>query len=132
MAWNAAIKAEWETHESKFTMAWYVSMFNLGKIRTVGDSSHDDIRDALEALPDRGVAAKMSKDVHLIEAALATDERIASLDDNARDHFSRLAVAVEKLQTVHWTNPAVEGEACLEWLEAGAALDANRLLSASL
>ncbi len=38
---------------------------------------------------DKSIAAIIEKDRHLIEAALATDKRLASLDDTVRQHLSQ-------------------------------------------
>lgn len=129
MAWNNAIEAEWDRQQSNFTKTWFVSMFNLGKIRKVADAPRADFREAVVIhSPNEGATKAMLKDAHLIEAALETDRRIASLDDTARGHFSRMSQAYEELCAIHWTNPASERKACLEWLEAGAPEDADRLL----
>ena len=129
MAWNGAIKAEWDRHQSNFTKTWFVSMFNLGKIRKVADAPRADFREAVvDHSPSEGSTKAMLKDAHLIEAALETDRRIASLDEVARGHFSRLSGAHEDLSSIHWTNPASEQDGCLEWLEAGAPEDAARRL----
>jgi hypothetical protein len=57
----------------------------------------------------------MLKDVHLIEAALAADKIVASLDDEARRLFN-----VAELSTVVWVNPVAHHEDCLTWLADGA------------
>ncbi len=70
----------------------------------------------------------MLKDAHLIEAALATDSRIASLDETVRGHFSRLAASFAPLRRIMWVNPVTEGEKAVEWLEAGAKAERARRL----
>ena len=71
----------------------------------------------------------MLKDAHLIEAALAADSRIASKDENARDHFRRLAATYATLRRIHWVNPAVEAEQIVAWrFEDGARPERSRRL----
>ena len=102
-------------------------MFNLGKIRNVTNTPRDDLREAvLQHGPDVGASDAMTKDAHLIEAALETDRRIASLDDTTLGHFSRLSVAFTDIRTIHWTNPT-EGDGCLAWIEPGAADHSDRM-----
>ncbi len=48
----------------------------------------------------------MLKDLRLIEAAIATDKIVISLDDNtARKFFIRAASQVDKLKNIVWVNP---------------------------
>jgi len=66
----------------------------------------------------------------LIEAAIATDRIVISLDDNtARRFFGRVAVQVDELKEIVWVNPAkIEEEKPIEWLEKGAEAQSDRLL----
>jgi len=70
----------------------------------------------------------MLKDAHLYEAALATDLRIASWDENSHGHFRRLAATFDPLQRILWVNPVTEGERAVEWLESGAPAQRSRRL----
>lgn len=63
------------------------------------------------------------KDVHLIEAALAADKIVVSLDDEARALFD-----VGELGTVLWINPVRYYPDCLTWLAEGAEPDNRWLL----
>ncbi len=129
MAWNEAIKAEWDRHQSIFAGQWLVTMMNLKKLRHVKDEALEVLRAAIEEHSgDENVATIMLKDAYLIEAALATDARIASLDDTARGHFCRLAATHEPLRQVIWVNPAIEEEQVIKWLEAGAPAQHSRRL----
>jgi hypothetical protein len=58
------------------------------------------------------------KDVHLIEAALAADKIVVSLDDQARALFD-----VGELRTILWVNPVRHHPDCLAWLDEGAEPD---------
>jgi hypothetical protein len=126
-AWTAAIKAEWDEQQSQFALAWLVSMERLGKLRRVVPESQlpEEIKECQVAA---GVEAKMLKDCHLVEAALATDSRVASLDDTVRGHFADIARTIEKLKPMLWVNPTNEEEEAVEWLEAGAPNERKRRL----
>jgi hypothetical protein len=121
MAWNDAIKAEWDRRRSRLSARWLVSMQNLKKLRVITDGPSDALREAIRAHSnDDNVVNKMLKDAHLIEAAMETDGRVASLDENARGHFARLAASFDSLRKIVWVNPALEEEQAVEWLEDGA------------
>jgi hypothetical protein len=66
--------------------------------------------------------AEMTKDLCLIEAALATDKIVISLDDNtARKFFSEASVKIDELKDIVWVNPdKVDEEQPIEWLRNGA------------
>lgn len=61
------------------------------------------------------VTEALQKDLHLIEAALATDGIVISLDDNARASFQ-----VDAAKDVIWVNPVAEGGHAIYWLNKGA------------
>lgn len=129
MAWSEVIKAEWDKHESAFALQWRLSMMKLKKLRPVKDELHEDLRDAIGThSEDQNVAEIMLKDAHLIEAALATDRRIVSLDEAVRGHCRRLAATFDILQRVVWANPVLEDEQVTEWIHTGARADRSRLL----
>jgi hypothetical protein len=129
MAWSETIKAEWDRHRSSFAAQWLVTMMNLKKLRRIKAEALDELRSAIqEHSEDQNVIRIMLKDAHLIEAALATDARIASLDDTARGHFRRLAASHEPVRRVIWVNPAVPAEQAIEWLEGGALAQPARRL----
>ncbi len=74
------------------------------------------------------------KDICLLEAALATDKIVISLDDNtARKYFSQAAQQIQSLKDslkdIVWVNPDhVEQEQPIFWLERGAPYEESRTL----
>jgi hypothetical protein len=129
MAWSPAIKAEWDEHQSRFATQWLVSMMQLKKLWDVKTQDIAELREAIDKHSiDPNVAPIMLKDVHLIEAALATDGRVASLDSNARGHFGRLAARLNSVRHILWVDPASEDEHAVRWLEAGAPVQRFRWL----
>jgi hypothetical protein len=129
MAWNRAIKAEWDEHQSLFATQWLVTMVNLQKLWHVKDERLEELRKAIEGHSvDQNVTAVVLKDCHLVEAALVTDRRIASLDEQLRGHLTDLAAAVQALRPILWVNPAIAEEGAVEWLEKGAPSERRRRL----
>jgi len=82
------------------------------------------IRDAASSKKAREI---MSKDAHLVEAALATDSIIVSGDEKARTAFAAAASSLKDLQKVVWVNPSEESD-CRAWLSNGAKPEKKRLL----
>ena len=74
------------------------------------------------------VAAIVEKDRHLIEAGLATDQRIASLDDRVRDHLKEHSSVLREVAPICWINPNTPEEQVIFWLESGAPADGFRTL----
>lgn len=126
MAWTKAIQSEWEKHQSVFAMQWVVSMQSLRKLRTdLDESEMSDLRQTIaERSESESVAAIVLKDCLLLEAAIHSDQRVASLDDVVRSHLQSLAVATQ----VVWINPTNDDEEPIAWLEAGAPSEPKRLL----
>ena len=129
MAWSNAIEAEWDRHQSAFAGQWLASMMSLKKLRRLAVAESKNLREQVEELcSDAAVISIVLKDCHLIEAARATDSRVASLDDNARGHFARLAQEIESLRAILWVNPTNEDEGAIDWLERGAPAQKKRYL----
>ncbi|MCI0640461.1 MAG: hypothetical protein L0Y72_05755 [Gemmataceae bacterium] len=96
-------------------------MLKLDKLRPVEETITSEIRDSIqEHCNDADILAIVLNDCHLIQAALAADLRVASLDEQVRGHLATLSAAVESLRPLIWVNPAVVEENAVEWLEKGA------------
>ena len=52
----------------------------------------------------------MLKDCLLIEAALATDKIVISLDEKVRRYFNQASVTVKNLKVILWINPEKSGD----------------------
>jgi len=77
-AMTPLLREEWKRHQSLFARAWLAEMTSKGKVEATPDVQNDQLR--TEAPGTRSA----QKDLHLIEAALATDKIVVSLDDTAR------------------------------------------------
>jgi hypothetical protein len=133
MVFTAAIKDEWDEHQSGFARKWRRSMFARKKIEAVDVAEDKTLRKHLgKVATSQEHKDEMLKDAHLIEAARATGMRIIALDDAARRYFQKAAPAVSQLATVCWVNPDQGHEGPLEWLEAGAPIESVRMLKTNL
>lgn len=115
-----AVRNEWDVHQSRFARKWRSSMVARKKLLLFDLDEREDIREQI-GLANIGKNKKdaMLKDCHLIESAIASDNRIISLDDIARDLFKG-ELNVADVNEVLWVNPVVDAEQVLAWLEEGA------------
>ena len=99
------------------------------KVEIIDVAAHHSLEKRLQrARLDDPVAAIIEKDRHLIEAALATDKRVASLDDRVRNHLRNQAAKLPEVQSICWVNPNSNDEAAIAWLESGAPPERPRML----
>ncbi|MGK4002051.1 hypothetical protein WMF31_05465 [Sorangium sp. So ce1036] len=112
-------------------MQWRTAMVARKKSLYLDVAEDVALRDAIEgaSATERDRRA-MLKDVHLIEAAQATDHIVVSLDERVRALFSETSARVSAMKSVVWANPGREAEACSRWLEDGAPAHAHRRLGA--
>jgi hypothetical protein len=103
------LRDEWKRHQSLFARAWLAEMTSRAKVEAIADIRNEALR--VEA-PG---TASATKDLHLIEAALATDKIVISLDERARAEL-----AVPAAAEVMWIHPVDEGGRVIYWLNKGA------------
>jgi hypothetical protein len=126
---TADILSEWDEHQSGYFRTWRVKMRNLRKIDNFEITKNVAIRVRIrDVTPDKGIVQAMLKDLRLIEAALASDHTIISLDEKVRSHFANAAILVDDLKSIVWVNPLFKKEKAIGWLKGGAKPDAFRLL----
>lgn len=125
------IRAEWNRHQSKFARLWLVTMQRKGKIVRVSVDTNNELRLGMEVYAeDNGLNVReIVKDLHLVEAALETDEVIVSYEGYARKHFADAAKEeVPKIGRVTWVSPCNEEEEPITWLKSGAKSEEHRRL----
>jgi hypothetical protein len=127
-----AIKAEWGRHASRFAQRWLVRMAQKGKVEEMDVAPDDALRDALgdfaTTVSERGIEIEayrreMLKDCHLLEAALAADQAVVSLDRDDRRRFALACATVTQIANVVWVNPERPEDRCADWLKQGASPD---------
>ena len=74
------------------------------------------------------VIQAMLEDLHLVEAALATEQTVISADNKVRGHYGRVAPDVEALRDICWVNPCLAAEEPTLWLRQGAPAEPARKL----
>ena len=68
----------------------------------------------------------MLKDCHLLEAALASEQRIISKDEEAYFHFYHASGKISQLRMLVWASPMRDADECADWLAAGAKAETKR------
>ncbi len=124
------IRDEWHKHQSNFAKRWLISMFARKKAELIDSAEDQKLRDKISrAAQSEKARAAMLKDVHLLEAALATDKIVVALDETVRALFIEAAISVGEIRNVVWVNPDRVNEEPLLWLEEGAKPDKKRRLA---
>ena len=73
-------------------------------------------------MASRSEATALRKDIHLIEAAIASDQIVASLDEVTRRILKHAASVGQcaDIAMVIWVNPERDGDGVVPWLYLGA------------
>jgi hypothetical protein len=104
-------------------------MYARRKVCQIASCRDDRLRDSIgRVAASENERLAMDKDCHLIEAALACDRTVISLDEARRRGFARAADSVAQLTTIVWVNPDRDDEEAIVWLEAGALPERKRQL----
>ncbi|MEP7124489.1 MAG: hypothetical protein ABJE95_26410 [Byssovorax sp.] len=124
------LRAEWNRHASRLANTWLVDMVSRGRFVEVDAHEGETDDDALAAAAAAHDAAldAMRKDLLLIEAALAADKRILSLDEKARRAFGRASGSVMAFRQILWANPSRAEDLVDAWLRDGARRESAREL----
>lgn len=121
-----AIEEEWDKHASGFALRWIVEMQSRRRLLDV-DEAATGLAGALAGLGGPAAEQKiMLKDCHLLEAALASEQRIISKDEAAYFHFYHASGIISQLRTIMWASPMREADVCADWLAAGAKPETKR------
>ena len=124
------LKDEWDRHRSLFARAWLTNMTQRGRVINDPVEPSAKMRRKIEgaAATKKKEADALLKDFHLIEAAIANDRTVVSLDEIVRRLFKAAAQSVEAIRKIVWVNPVKPAEDAVGWLRGGAKAEAVRML----
>jgi hypothetical protein len=129
MAFGERMKLEWNRHQSLFAGTWLVKMMTMNKLVPVDDEPMPDHLETMQQhAADPDLVAIMTKDAHLVAAAIRTGNRILSTDEKIRNHFAGKLRVHDEVMALAWVNPTIPDENAIEWLNEGAPMDARRTL----
>lgn len=127
------LEDEWERHQSNFTAEWRAAMEAERLVSAVSPDQDQDLRRRiLSTAQSKNNRLALDKDLHLIEAARATDDTVSSLDRRVRVLLREAARVIEELRAIVWVNPELEEEEPILWLQSGAPAERQRMLGYAL
>ena len=124
------IKKEWDRHNKIYFRKWLIQMWSRKRVDRVGEERNDNLRKKINKVIISRQKPVVEKDIHLIEAAIATDRLLTSRDETARRAFGNVSAIVGELRQIVWVNPTQNDENPINWLQDGAKADADRRLGA--
>lgn len=136
------LREEWGRHASLYSTKWRAAMYSRRRVRDLPTARDDGLRRNLARCalaiagnaPDQvpGIRSAMDKDAHLLEAAIAAQGAISSLDDRVRRHFGVCAQSNHRIRSISWVNPTNPEEEAVAWVREGAPATSSRTLGHSV
>lgn len=127
------LEDEWDRNQSNYAREWRVAMETEGLVYAVSPVEDQDLsRGILSTAQSTNNRRALDKDLHLIEAARATDDTVSSLDEQVRYLLREAARVIEGIRAIVWVNPAKAEETPILWLERGAPAEPQRMLGYAL
>jgi hypothetical protein len=124
--WNTR-RADGNKYKSRFTTTWLYSMYAKKLVYELSISEDKTLRKKIiQASVNEDQCERMLKDVHLIEAALATDNFIISLNEAERILFSKTSQKVGEIKCIIWVNPDISEDEAITWLQNGSKEEERR------
>jgi hypothetical protein len=121
------LRDEWIRHASSYATSWFRNMEQKSRVVLEDGEQFAKLAEpACACLSDVGEKNALVKDFHLIQSALATGQLILSNEVRFPKYVAAACAAVPELASLHYANPAVEGDQCRLWIKAGAEKDADR------
>ena len=125
------INNEWKNHQSRFARRWRVSMDARKKINRIDPPEDEELQAKVTTTTNNTDEIEaIQKDFHLLQAALATDQTVISLDETVRQLFKQASQQVGEIRNIIWVNPDRTEEQPITWLQNGAPPEPHRQLSA--
>lgn len=134
---SETLRKEWREPETDFkkiwSRNWLAELESRGRVISLSDAEIMDatLRSAAEAYDIENNITnpknKSMRDVHLVEAAQATDKTVISKDKRAKRHFGEIAEDLTQLKAIVWVNPETDDD-CILWLDTGASPEPQRML----
>ncbi len=129
---TSELSEEWNAHQSNFAARWLKSMIARKRFDYITPPQDTALSNKIDTTTtrERDIEA-LRKDFHLLQAALATDQTIISLDETIRQLFQQASHQVSEIRDIIWVNPdRTTAEQPIAWLQNGAPPEPHRQLSA--
>jgi len=112
--------SEWFDHCTRGAATWLRKMYGRKRVDHAALAEFDSLRERWSAATTTEREHVMTKDAHLVAAALESDRRLLSGDETARGLFSDLSSTCSELSDVLWANPHIREDRAIDWLQQGA------------
>ena len=127
------ITDEWARHQSNFSRSWRRRMYARKSVFALNMDASTSLVTRLKRVKcTKKQRDAMLNDVHLIDAALATDRSVSSLDGEARKVYAHASHSLAELTSIVWVNPDRPAEDPIGWLQRGAKPERERSLGCSV
>lgn len=127
---SVQLHKEWLAHPSRLMTQFLYKLKSRGRILHLEDYENTyNIRENLHNIRDKARIQAIEKDLHLIEAALLTDNTIISRDNKSRKHFCFIMNDFQIIGNIYWVDPTNVQEEPLLWLINGADSESSRSLT---
>ena len=127
-----AIGKEWRLHGSRYSRKWLTGMWARKRVDRKEIEPDQDLRKRIDDAVTPAHREGVAKDIHLIEAGLATDRLVTSGDERVRRAFGRASADIMELRQIVWVNPTKPEEKPIDWLRSGARTEEHRQLGSCL
>jgi len=111
VTYTESLREEWNEHQSRFSSRWRTAMAARQKPIKIG-------KEVPVALPRDDLSEKnrrvIEKDRHILQAALAADKIIVTLEKELRDALSSTQKTRKVMDSIKWVHPVTDGVECLE------------------
>lgn len=121
--------AEWKRHRSRYSSTWLRVVFAKRRDKRVNPIDCVLRYRATELTGSEKECVALLKDAHLVEAAMAADDTVASLDEVARQILVRCVneYGCREIGHLVWVNPERDS-GVVGWLQGGAEAEEGRRL----
>lgn len=120
---------EWKRHRSRVFNRWLTAMFARKLDFRIDDVENSKLREQIEQhAATETDTREMLKDALLLEAAMATDWIVTSMNETDHQRFKDVSQHIFEIRAILWVNPDIPDENCIQWLEDGAPADDFRKL----
>lgn len=121
------LQGEWKEHASLHSKRWWRSMMARKRIEFQdGREFAGHMEPACACLVHDRWKDDLRKDFHLVQTALAADNTVLSNERSFPKYVAIACKSVRALASLYYACPALEGEASIQWIEAGATPEADR------
>jgi hypothetical protein len=124
---SCLLRREWRNHASLYSTEWLKAMERKNLTADNEGEEFSGLLDgARQSLASENHRAALAKDFHLVKSALATGQTILSNERKLPTLVATVCRTITEFTALYYANPAVEEDACILWIKAGAEKDAER------